>query len=93
MQNNSSEDLFNDEHILARYWIVLLRRWWVVAIVFIAMLVGGAVYANTRPPLPFPHITTIEIGRLADGQMIENMPGVENKIKEAYLNCATRACK
>src|SRR3989338_9444331 len=76
---------FDDEHILARYWLVLMRRWWIVAVVFIVMLAGGGVYANTRPPLPFPHTTTIEIGKLADGKPLEDIKMVENKIKEAYI--------
>lgn len=82
---NSSMNNFDDEHILARYWLVLLRRWWVVAIVFVAILAGGVVYANTRPPLPFPHATAIEIGRFADGPPLEAMNLVTAKMKDAYI--------
>ena len=63
MERFSSDD-FNDEHMLARYWLVLVRRWWIVAVVFIAMLIGGAVYANTRPPLPFTMLLRLKLGGL-----------------------------
>lgn len=77
-----------EERTLTEYWLVLTRRWRVVVFIFIATLVGGIVYAKTRPPLPFPHITTIEIGRLADGAPIEGMQAVESKIREAYIPAA-----
>lgn len=82
MDKSAFED---DEHILERYWLILLRRWPIVATVFILMLIGGVSYAKTRPPLPFPHVTTIEIGRFADGMPLEDMKVVENKVKEAYM--------
>lgn len=84
MEKFSPEDL-SDEHIFARYWLVLVRRWWVVGITFVAMFIGGLVYANTRPSLPFPHMTTIEIGRFADGSPLEGMRVVAGKIQESYI--------
>ncbi len=82
---NFSPNNFEDDHILARYWLVLIRRWWIVGIVFIVVFGSGIVYAKTRPPLPFPHITTIEIGRIADGQALEDIRMVESKMKKAYI--------
>jgi len=60
------------------------RRIFFGSVIFIFFL-SGVVHYVIRPELPFPHVTTIEIGIESDNILLEDLSTVKTKLEEAFI--------
>ncbi len=66
---------------------ILIRRWFVVVIVFgLCILAGIGAYLG-QPARPFPHTTILEIGSV-DGELIESQQSALAKMERVFLQRA-----
>lgn len=78
----------DDEISLIELWMILVKRWKVVAVVFSLFLVIGVVAAFSSP-LKYQFSTTVNIGSFEDGNgvrtLLEPLKTVQEKLKSDYI--------
>jgi len=83
-QSQDGRELFADNEIsLIELWMVLVRRWKIVATVFTLCLIigiGVALLSSTK----FVFSTIVELARTSS-QLVESVASVQEKLKESYI--------
>lgn len=76
------------EKTLVDYWNTLIKRWKIVVLVFVVIVVSSLVYFKIfLTGVSFPFIAIIEIGG-TDGQRLEEAAAAVSKVKAAYIPIA-----
>lgn len=86
-ENADMEPNIDGGFSLGTYVLILIRRWWIIAGVFVVCVLGGVGAYLGQPERPFPHTTIIEIGSI-NGSLVESRESSRAKMDKVYLQRA-----
>lgn len=84
------QDLFEmpvEWFTFADYVLAVIRHWKLIIVIVGVFLVAGAskVFLDGQHPVPYPYTTVIEIGRFADGTLLEDAQTVKTRLETVYI--------
>lgn len=82
----------DDEINLFELWEVLVRRWKTIAVMLIlCVIIGGVIAVGSVKQ--YEYSTTVELGRKADGSLVESVATAQAKLNQHYIPLTVKTIK